>query len=87
MNHPLVPGTWVLSVHGEQDEGFDEDGNPTNGFRRTGPNAVGAITHEPGYNDRQGWIYSVGFPNGTWVFIDQRDGIDDTSKYRVLYPE
>jgi hypothetical protein len=87
MNHPLVPGTWILSVQGEQDDDYDDSGQPVGEPRRTGPGAIGTVMHTPWHNSLQGWTYSVGFPNGTWVFIDQRDGIDDPAKYRVLYPE
>ena len=76
LSHPLALGTKILSVKGEQDQ--DDD----NTVRRTGPNAIGrviAADHIP----HQGWSYGIEFsPSGVFVFIDQRDSIDDSSKYR-----
>ncbi len=79
--HPMPPGTWLLSVADQFDEASDVE-------RHTGPNAIGRIADEPRYLDNgQGWSYSVVFPNGTWVFLDQGDGIDDPTKYRFLFAD
>jgi hypothetical protein len=81
-NHPLVPGTWILSVAGEQDSDDESDEQ-----RRTGPNAIGRITDDGRFYEGQGWSYSVVFePSGVWVFIDQADGLDDPTKFRLLHP-
>lgn len=65
--HPLPVGTKLFSVRGE------EDGTEDGAVRDTGPLAVGAVFAEPRENPVQGWTYPVRFPNGTWVYLDERD--------------
>lgn len=88
IGHPLPIGTWIESIAGEQDaDGNDEE-------RHTGPNAIGWIIdmheYDMGYRTTfpsAGWFnYSVVFPNGTWVWLDDND-LDDRTKYLVLTPD
>jgi hypothetical protein len=71
----LPPGTRILSIHGECDDG---DAGP----RSTGPNAIGTIL-EGGLIDGH---YPVGFENGTSVFITPAE-LSDAEQYRVLVNE
>jgi hypothetical protein len=64
INHPLPVGTRILSINGESD---DNDGVE----RHTGPNAVGVIDQVHMFDPCNAWTYSVHFPNGTSVWIDE----------------
>ena len=77
IKHPLEIGTQLLSVNGELD--CDENDRE----RATGPLATGTVISAD-WSEHQGWTYGVTCPNGTWVFIDQLDSVDDVALYRVV---
>ena len=77
MLHPLTIGTRLISIAGEQDD--DEDG----AVRRTGSNALGTVQSVDRY-EAQGYTYGVVFENGTFVFLDQRTGLDRRELYQLL---
>lgn len=69
--HPLKISQKILSVNGECDD---------NGI--SPPGSIGVIISQYHY-EKQGWTYGIEFPE-TFVFIDQNDGIDDITKYRLI---
>jgi hypothetical protein len=98
--HPLPVGSRILSVFNQCDALLDDEGGEYMGLlNHSGPMAVGEVVRADYYGggeSPQGWTYGVLFPGITprppgshepqpvFVFIDQRGGIDDPTRYRVL---
>lgn len=78
--HPLPIGTRIKSIAGE----VDDPGDGTE--RKSGRGAIGKTILADHYKG-QGWSYGVVFPSGTWVNLDEGDGLDDPRKYRILPPK
>jgi hypothetical protein len=78
--HPLPFGTRIVSHRGELDH--DEEDNE----RVAEPGSVGVVHGAELLTPMLIYSYKVIFPNGTWVFINERE-LADTSAYTILPQE
>jgi hypothetical protein len=77
-SHPLPIGTRIRTLVPQVADNADGD------EVACPAGTVGEVISVTDLGEAGGWSYGVDF--GPWVYIDQRDGIDDPAKYEILPP-